>query len=78
MGAIPDLKKVRMTPTLSHAETSLLRVACQEWNPHGSRTVVLLHGWPDSIRTWSADGVNHPDTNLGEEVFLVAGMSDIC
>ena len=43
-----------MTPTLNHVETSLLRVAYEEWNPHGSRTVVLLHGWPDSIRTWSA------------------------
>ena len=43
-----------MTPTLNHVETSLLRVAYEEWNPLGSRTAVLLHGWPDSIRTWSA------------------------
>ena len=43
-----------MTPTLNHVETSLLRVGYEEWNPHGSRTAVLLHGWPDSIRTWSA------------------------
>ena len=42
-----------MTPTLNHVETSLLRVVYEEWNPHGSRTAVLLHGWPDSIRTWS-------------------------
>lgn len=34
-------------------DTSLLRIAYEEFNPHGSRTVVLLHGWPDSIRTWS-------------------------
>lgn len=34
-------------------DTSLLRIAYEEFNPHGWRTVVLLHGWPDSIRTWS-------------------------
>ena len=43
-----------MTPTLNHVDTSLLRVAYEEWNPQATRTVVLLHGWPDSIRTWSA------------------------
>lgn len=42
-----------MTPTLKNVDTSLLRVAYEEWNPAGSRTVVLLHGWPDSIRSWS-------------------------
>ena len=43
-----------MQPTLKYVDTSLLRVAYEEWNPKGSRTVVLTHGWPDSIRTWSA------------------------
>ncbi len=43
-----------MTPSLKSIDTSLLRVAYEEWNPQASRTVVLLHGWPDSIRTWSA------------------------
>jgi pimeloyl-ACP methyl ester carboxylesterase len=43
-----------MQPTLKYVDTSLLRVAYEEWNPAGDRTVVLLHGWPDSIRTWSA------------------------
>lgn len=42
-----------MTPTLKNVDTSLLRVAYEEWNPTGDRTVVLLHGWPDSIRCWS-------------------------
>ena len=42
-----------MTPTLKSVDTSLLRVGYEEWNPSGSRTVVLLHGWPDSIRCWS-------------------------
>jgi len=43
-----------MTPTLKYVDTSLLRVAYEEWNPAASRTVLLLHGWPDSIRSWSA------------------------
>ena len=42
-----------MTPTLKQVDTSLLRVGYEEWNSAGSRTVVLLHGWPDSIRCWS-------------------------
>ena len=42
-----------MTPALKYVDTSLLRVGYEEWNPAGNRTVVLLHGWPDSIRCWS-------------------------
>lgn len=34
-------------------DTSLLRIAYEEWNPDAARTVVLLHGWPDSPRCWS-------------------------
>lgn len=34
-------------------DTSLLRVGYEEFNPAATRSVVLLHGWPDSIRTWS-------------------------
>lgn len=34
-------------------DTSLLRVAYEEWNPQGERCIVLLHGWPDSPRCWS-------------------------
>ena len=43
-----------MQPTLKYVDTSLLRVGYEEWNPQGSRSIILLHGWPDSIRTWSA------------------------
>lgn len=32
--------------------TSLLEIEYLEWNPSGSRTAVLVHGWPDSVRTW--------------------------
>ena len=35
------------------ADTSLLRVAYDEWNERGERTVLLLHGWPDSPRCWA-------------------------
>lgn len=34
-------------------DTSLLRIAYEEWNPDATRTVILLHGWPDSPRTWA-------------------------
>ncbi|MGE0800040.1 MAG: alpha/beta fold hydrolase [Lautropia sp.] len=33
-------------------DTSLLRVAYEELNAAADRTVVLLHGWPDSPRCW--------------------------
>ena len=29
-------------------DTSLLRIAYDEWNAGAARSVVLLHGWPDS------------------------------
>lgn len=34
-------------------DTAVLRVAYEEWNPEAARTVVLLHGWPDSPRCWA-------------------------
>jgi pimeloyl-ACP methyl ester carboxylesterase len=33
--------------------TSKLEVGYLEWNPQGSRTAILLHGWPDSPETWN-------------------------
>lgn len=33
-------------------ETPRLRIGYKEWNPEGQRTIVLAHGWPDSLRTW--------------------------
>ncbi len=35
-------------------DTSLLRIAYQDWNPGAARAVVLLHGWPDSPRCWAS------------------------
>ena len=34
-------------------DTSLLRVAYEEWGAGAARTAILLHGWPDSPRTWA-------------------------
>lgn len=42
-----------MNPTPRTVDTPWLRVAYDEWNPTGARTVVLVHGWPDSPRTWA-------------------------
>lgn len=33
---------------LKTIDTPLLRIGYEEWNPGGSATVVLMHGWPDS------------------------------
>ena len=38
---------------MKFVDTSVLRVGYQEWNETGTRSVILLHGWPDSPRTWS-------------------------
>lgn len=32
--------------------TERLDIAYLEWNPQGSRTAILLHGWPDSPECW--------------------------
>jgi pimeloyl-ACP methyl ester carboxylesterase len=34
-------------------DTPLLRIAYEESNPQAPRSVVLLHGWPDSPRCWA-------------------------
>ncbi len=34
--------------------TARLDVEYLEWNPAGRRSVVLVHGWPDSSRSWLA------------------------
>lgn len=39
-------------PELQFADTPLLRVGYEDWNPQAARAVVLLHGWPDSTCTW--------------------------
>jgi pimeloyl-ACP methyl ester carboxylesterase len=38
---------------MKFADTSLLRIGFEEWNPGASRAIVLLHGWPDSPRCWA-------------------------
>jgi pimeloyl-ACP methyl ester carboxylesterase len=39
--------------TIKTADTPLLRISYEDWNPGAARCVVLLHGWPDSPRCWS-------------------------
>jgi pimeloyl-ACP methyl ester carboxylesterase len=39
-------------PSYHRTSTSLLNVEYLEWNPEGQHTAVLVHGWPDSVRTW--------------------------
>ena len=38
---------------MNFVDTSTLRVGFEDHNPRGSRTAVLVHGWPDSTRTWA-------------------------
>src|SRR5689334_10376144 len=40
---------------LRHAATPLLEIGYEESGPRGGSPTILLHGWPDDIRTW--DGV---------------------
>ena len=44
-----------MNRDVLYVETSLLKIAYEERGPAGGFPVVLLHGWPDDVRTW--DGV---------------------
>jgi len=39
--------------TWQFVETPWLRIAYEDHNPQGKGPVVLLHGWPDSTRTWA-------------------------
>ncbi|MFF7395855.1 alpha/beta fold hydrolase [Achromobacter sp. NPDC008082] len=39
-------------PAYAHVQTPVLDIAYLEWNPAGSRTAVLVHGWPDSPESW--------------------------
>lgn len=39
-------------PAYSQIRTAVLDIAYLEWNPTGSRSIVLVHGWPDSPEGW--------------------------
>ncbi len=41
-------------PPYRFVSTERLDIAYLEWNPEGSRTAVLIHGWPDSPACWRA------------------------
>lgn len=38
---------------MKFVSTSLLRVGYEEWNGGADKTVILVHGWPDSPRCWA-------------------------
>jgi pimeloyl-ACP methyl ester carboxylesterase len=38
---------------MNFVNTSVLRVGYEEYNPTASKTVILVHGWPDSVRSWA-------------------------
>lgn len=42
------------TPELRTVRTHVLEIAYEEAGPPGGEPVLLLHGWPDSVRTWDA------------------------
>ena len=37
---------------LATIETSTLAIGCESSGPEDGRPVILLHGWPDDVRTW--------------------------
>ncbi|WMD20396.1 alpha/beta hydrolase [Achromobacter seleniivolatilans] len=41
-----------MLPPYATVQTPMLDIAYLEWNPAGTRTAVLVHGWPDSPESW--------------------------
>ncbi len=47
-----------MNINILHVQTSLLDIVYEERGPASGFPVILLHGWPDDIRTW--DGVVAP------------------
>lgn len=42
-----------MTIEAKFINTDLLKVEYFDHNPDGKKTIVLVHGWPDSVRCWS-------------------------
>ena len=42
-------------------KTDILEIAYAEFNPAGLRTAVLVHGWPDSPRTWQSVAASMAD-----------------
>ena len=35
-----------------HVKTPVVRLACEQSGPKGGEPLILVHGWPDSPRTW--------------------------
>ena len=43
-----------MSQVIRSIRTNVLEVAYEESGPGDGETIVLIHGWPDSVRTWDA------------------------
>jgi pimeloyl-ACP methyl ester carboxylesterase len=39
---------------IKYIRTNMLDIAYEETGPANGETIVLVHGWPDSVRTWDA------------------------
>jgi pimeloyl-ACP methyl ester carboxylesterase len=42
------------SPSLTSVSTPLLEIACEISGPAQGRPAILLHGWPDDVRTWDS------------------------
>lgn len=63
---------------MKFVDTPVLRVGYEEWNPGASRTVLLLHGWPDSVRSWSAVAPSLADAGWRVIVPALRGFAPTC
>src|SRR6185369_11279807 len=43
---------IQMATPISFVDLPLLRVAYEVAGPAGGYPIILLHGWPDDVRTW--------------------------
>ena len=45
---------MRFERSVQSIDTPLLHISCELSGPPDGRPVILLHGWPDDVRTWDA------------------------
>ncbi|OYX88787.1 MAG: alpha/beta hydrolase [Azorhizobium sp. 32-67-21] len=51
MPDVPEITSTVITSTVI-ASTPTLHIACEISGPDDGKPVILLHGWPDDVRTW--------------------------
>lgn len=57
-----------MTAVIKHVSTPVLDIAYEEHGEVGQTPLLLLHGWPDDVRTW--DGVAPTLASVGYRVIV--------